>query len=263
MDKTGTQDLLHDVATRARRLVESGERDIRVHFAWDDEIFEAGVDYLQQASRNRVFIYAPTGVWIQNAAKRKWFKVLAGCLARQRGKLHHPGADMSAGTTVDDFIGVYGLPVLPPPEEAIDPESYRKQQGVFSNKLDQIQRLLAPFSGLPNAKLYYLPMYHYSTPGTGMILIDDTALALGFAVSRINKVDFALLILDERDLIGQVSEWFEHHVLPSAVLHPIQDIRHDFNPSTVSEGMNRIRVDQYRLPLRVGRRARSDADGAA
>src|SRR5258708_6381596 len=134
-NKLGAQNLLSDVATRARRLVESGDRNINVHFAWDDEIFDAGVDYLTRGSRNKVFIYAPTGVWIQNAAKRKWFKVLAGCLARQLGKSNHPGADMSAGTTVDDFIGVYGLPILPPPEEAIDPESYRNQLDVFSKKL--------------------------------------------------------------------------------------------------------------------------------
>src|SRR5207249_4877179 len=150
-------------------------------------------------------------------------------LARGEGKARQRGADMTGTTTLDTFVGVYGLPPAPTSVGSPDSELRDRQLRIFSRKLDHIERLLAPFNGLRGARIYYLPIDTHAIPGTGAIIIDDTCLALGFSVKRVHKVDFGLIIENEKDIIGQIGQWFEHHVLRAGYARPIQEIRDDFH----------------------------------
>ena len=215
------------------------------------EIFLGSIDYLKAKPRGEVLIYAPTGVWENDAAKKKWFATIAGSLAKHSNIPQNrwpKGADRRVTTTLGHFIGVYGLPV--PKRNKDNDEITEEQRKEFSKNLDYIEAILMPFNGLKNAELYYLEIDRDSVPGTGTIIIDNS-IAVGYAVNTKHKVDYGLFFNEEQRITTNIKNWFNYHVMHIARDYVIQSMK---DGMSVAQGFDEIRKHHF-LPLK--HRARS------
>jgi predicted nucleotide-binding protein len=210
-------------------------------------ILQYGVEYLQRRSHTKLMVYAPTGAWEANSVKQEWFQMIAGCLATLKKKKRHPWANMTVSTTLEEFIGVYGLPPIE-----------RDAQGMITNvkdfqaNLDTMEDLLLPFNNLKNATMYYLPNAE-AIPGSGAIIFEHEMLFVGFATSEGYLVNYGIAVPDQRDITDEAALWFINNVKRLAQGNVIQLIERD--KTTVKQGFNKIRAD-LKLPLRTTYRFR-------
>jgi len=210
-------------------------------------IFQCGIDYLKEESHGEVLIYAPTGVWKPDRAKKDWFKTIAGCLVKgleKAGEEVKPllDADMSVTTTLDNFKGVYGIPPAPDKEKGTS-----EQWDRFAKDLDAMEDVLLPFNGLGTAHIYRLEVDTETIPGMGAIIIDDSVF-IGFAIAGRHKVDSGIFIHDQKDITNKVRRWFNNHVRDIVADEPIQEMK---GKKSVKQGMDDIR-EHYGLPRKHG-----------
>lgn len=203
-----------------------------------DDIFYRGIEYLKTESHGEVLIYAPTGVWTNNPVKAAWFRTIAGCLANKSKKYPPQEIDLSVTTTLDNFMGVYGIPPLPQSDD-------QDEINEFSEKLDLMENLLLTFNGIERAHIYYLEVDTRNLPGTGAIFIDNDVVSLGFAIRGLHKVDYGISINGQADIAEKTNSWFNRHVMNLALPNVIQDTKIG---RTVKQGMDEIRKNYGLAP---------------
>jgi hypothetical protein len=211
------------------------------------DIFKESINYLKAQSRDEVLIYAPTGVWQEDKDKKRWFAAIAGCLARGSDIPQNrwpKGANKSVTTTLGHFIGVYGLPM--PRKDRVTGQITEKELRKFLKSLDRIEELLMPFNELEAAELHYLETDLDNVPGTGAIIIDNSA-AIGYAINTKHKVDYALLFSEEQKITTKIKNWFDYHVMDMSKYNVIQSMKHG---KSVRQGMEAIRK-HYRSLLKT------------
>lgn len=200
-----------------------------------DAIFERGIAHLKEKDRGCVYIYAPTGVWKDTKIKLRWFETIADCLAnwhdddRQR-------FDTTTTTKLMSFIGVFGLPPIPKND---DVDGIRH----FDDALNIMEKLFMPFNALETAHIHYLRTDTATIPGTGAIIIDDSAF-VGFAVTGRFTIDYGMLIHDQPEVVRPITSWFTQHVMNIVVHNTIQDVKEG---KTVKHGINEFRK-RFNLP---------------
>lgn len=243
---------LGPASSRIRRAIQrAGPLTPKIQSVDRKTVFQCGSDYLKEKCRGDVLIYAPTGVWTPDDPKKEWFKTIAACLVKGREKENKKVKplpiikDMKVTTTLGNFIGAYGIPQAPDEEEGTS-----KEWKEFAEKLDDMEEALLPFNGLDTAHIYRLKVNTETIPGTGVIIIDDSALAICFATTGRYKVDYGIFIRDQKDITNEVRKWFYLHVMEEGTVpdKPIQEMKES---KPMKEGMDDIRED-YGLPRKHG-----------
>lgn len=215
----------------------SGNFDVDVIIG-SNEIFMKGIDLLKHGDHSRVCIYAPTGAWVPDNFKLKWFWIIASCLAnalpetgeettRPRYVLKHnrpAGVAESEypSTKLESFVGVYGLPPI---------ESTRRGLFQLQQELTYLKELLRYFEGIPTAHLRFLRVDTNTIPGTGGIIIDDNIVFLGFATGDPHKVNFGVMIQDHpastNRIASHVQTWFSDHIMEITRDNILQELSRD------------------------------------
>lgn len=213
------------------------------------EIFEKGTSLLLRQNCNEVLIYAPTGAWVSDDEKEKWFWTIAYCLLNgikdpeymqlkqqldQKFKQNNARRRSSSPpkknlhietptTKIGMFHGVYGIPPLTHPQ--------------FDEWFTSLSDLLSVFDDIPTAYLHFLKTETDTIPGSGAIIIDSNTF-IGFAINGRYKVDFGLIFADNTDVAQSLRQWYDNHVLKELTAHNIiQDLTKGIS---ATEGMQKI-----------------------
>lgn len=147
----------------------------------EDEVFSSAARQVQTHKFDVVRIYAPVGVWRVSEQKKQWFKTLSEALDQ--------------GTqTVTEIRAVFGLP---PTKDAFESVTI-PELTLFKGKDAARLRFLLPLSDV-----------FKDLPGTGLVILGDDAVRLGFAVHGHHAVVDSTIFIQNKDIVDEVSLWFD------------------------------------------------------
>lgn len=211
------------------------EKYVLVATTTSNELYTAASELLRAVPHSQLLIYAPTGVWEADDAKKAWFCTIATCLLNARRDTHPEILDedidhKAKETKVElaSFKGVFGLPPVPRPPGTQDSaalERYLKEKNEFARQLADIERTFRPFKGIDTAQIRYLDTDVRGIPGTGVIIFDTTAVTVGFATTGRYQVGYAFTIQQASDIGSQLQQWFNGHLSSLVDDNVLQDMR--------------------------------------
>lgn len=198
--------------------------------------------FLRSEPRSQLSIYAPTGVWERSDGKREWFGTIATCLLNADPsaprQLLASDLDADAIHPLQAFYGIFGLPPMPAPDAT------ETALTDVATKLSIAENFLSPLNGIATAHLRYMETNADTTPGNGMIIVDQDNVAFALAVNGRYLADYVIFMLDVPDIGERAKHWFTTRAMPLAEANILQEVTLGVD---LHSGFATIR-DKYGIP---------------